>query len=229
MQGLSSKRVLVVGGTSGIGEAVCRMAAGAGAEVVAASRRGGADDEIAPGVRAAHLDFTSDDDVRRFFEERPAFDHIAVTAARLASGPIRTTDMAVVQATMESKFWGAYRVARWARLTDGGSLTLVSGGAAVRPRPGRAVVAAACAALETLTAVLAQELAPVRVNCISPGLIDTPMLRAAMPSGAAPQTLAYPAGRVGRPEEIAQQILACMTNGFMTGAIIRIDGGLALA
>jgi NAD(P)-dependent dehydrogenase (short-subunit alcohol dehydrogenase family) len=134
-----------------------------------------------------------------------------------------------VRATLEGKFWGAWRVARAAEIRAGGSLTLVSGFLSIRPRPNSAIVGAANGALESLTRGLALELAPVRVNCVSPGIIDTP-IRAAMPEAARKEMLAkaaaaLPVGRVGLGEDIAQQILAFMTNGFATGSIVYLDGG----
>ena len=134
-----------------------------------------------------------------------------------------------VRGTMESKFWGAWRVARTAEFRAGGSLTLVSGFLSVRPRPNSAIVSAVNAALESLSRALALELAPVRVNCVSPGIIDTP-IRAAMPEAARKEMLAkaaasLPVGRVGQGEDVARQIVACMTNGFMTASTIYLDGG----
>ena len=122
---------------------------------------------------------------------------------------------------------GASRVA--AEIRPGGSLTLVSGFLSIRPRPNSAIVGAANGALESLARSLALELAPVRVNGVSPGIIDTP-IRAAMPEAARRDMLAktaasLPVGRVGSGEDIARQILAFMTIGFATGSIVYIDGG----
>jgi len=152
-----------------------------------------------------------------------------VTAAQLRTGPFKTVSMDDVRATMEGKFWGAWRVARAAEIRAGGSLTLVSGFLSIRPRPNSAIVGASNGALESLTRALALELAPVRVNCVSPGVIDTP-IRAAMPEAARKDMLdkaaaALPVRRVGLGEDIAQQILAFMTNGFATGSIVYLDGG----
>ena len=130
---------------------------------------------------------------------------------------------------MEGKFWGAWRVARSADIRKGGSLTLVSGFLSIRPRPNAAITAAVNGAIESLTRALAVDLSPVRVNCVSPGLIDTP-IRAAMPEAARREMLAktaaaLPVGRVGEGEDIARQILAFMTIGFATGSVVYIDGG----
>ena len=114
---------------------------------------------------------------------------MVVTAAQLKTGPFKTVSMDDVRATMEGKFWGAWRVARAADISAGGSLTLVSGFLSIRPRPAAAIVGAANGALESLTRSLALELSPVRVNCVSPGIIDTP-IRAAMPEAARRDMLA---------------------------------------
>ena len=134
-----------------------------------------------------------------------------------------------VRATMDSKFWGAWRVARAAEFRQGGSLTLVSGYLSIRPRQNSAIIGAANGALESLARSLALELAPVRVNAVSPGIIDTP-IRAAMPEEArrdmlAKTAAALPVGRVGEGEDVALQILAFMANGFATGSIVYLDGG----
>ena len=106
---------------------------------------------------------------------------------------------------------------------------MVSGFLSIRPRPNSAIISAANAALESLARALALELAPVRVNCVSPGIIDTP-IRAAMPEEARKEMLAkavasLPVGRVGLGEDVAQQILSFMNNGFATGSTVYLDGG----
>jgi NAD(P)-dependent dehydrogenase (short-subunit alcohol dehydrogenase family) len=123
-----------------------------------------------------------------------------------------------VRSTMEGKFWGAWRVTRAVNINAGGSLTLVSDFLSIRPRPNSAIVGAANGALESLTRSLVLELAPVRVNCVSPGIIDTP-IRAGMPEKSCVEMLektaaGLPVGRVGIGDDIAHQILAFMTIGL---------------
>jgi NAD(P)-dependent dehydrogenase (short-subunit alcohol dehydrogenase family) len=231
---LSGKKVVVIGGSSGIGLATAERARKEGAEVVIASRNAerlkAAANKI--GATAIAADVTSDESVANCFRQCGPVDHVAVTAAQLKTGPFKTVSMDDVRATMESKFWGAWRVARAAEIRAGGSLTLVSGYLSRRPRPGAAIVGAANGALESLTLGLALELAPVRVNAVSPGTIDTP-IRASMPEAARRDMLektaaGLPVRRVGLGDDIAQQILAFMTNGFATGSIIYVDGGALL-
>jgi NAD(P)-dependent dehydrogenase (short-subunit alcohol dehydrogenase family) len=228
---LKGKTVVVVGGSSGIGYSTAEMAKAEGADVIIASQNAerlkAAADKI--GAKAIAADVTSDDSVSLLFRTCGAVDHVVVTAARLRTGAFKTISMDDVRSTLEGKFWGAWRVARAAEVRPGGSLTLVSGFLSIRPRPNSAIVSSANGALESLARALAVDLAPVRVNCVSPGLIDTP-IRAAMPEAArldmlAKTAAALPVKRVGLGEDIARQILAFMTNGFATGSIAYIDGG----
>jgi NAD(P)-dependent dehydrogenase (short-subunit alcohol dehydrogenase family) len=228
---LAGQKVVVVGGSSGIGLATAELAKNEGAEVIIASRNADRLNAAAQrlGAKAIPADVTSDESVASLFRACGPVDHVVVTAAQLRSGPFKTVAMEDVRSTMEGKFWGAWRVARSAEIRAGGSLTLVSGYLSIRPRPNSAIVGAANGAIESLARSLALDLAPVRVNCVSPGIIDTP-IRAAMPEAARLEMLAktaasLPVGRVGVGEDIAHQILAFMTIGFMTGSIVYLDGG----
>ena len=232
---LAGKKVVVVGGSSGIGLATAEMAKAQGAEVIIASRsadkvKAAADKVGAKGIVA---DVTNDESVVNLFKACGPVDHVVVSAAQLKSGPFKTVSMEDARSTLEGKLWGAWRVARAAEIKAGGSLTLVSGFLSIRPRPNSAIVGAANGAIESLARALALELAPVRVNCVSPGIIDTP-IRAGMPEAARKEMLAkiaggLPVGRVGLGDDIAVQILAFMANGFATGAIVYVDGGALIA
>jgi len=228
---LAGKKVVVVGGSSGIGLATTELAKKEGADVIIASRSAAKLNPVAERLKVTAIptDVTNDQSVAELFRRTGPVDHVVLTAAQLRTGPFKTVAMEDVRATMEGKFWGAWRVAREAEIRPGGSLTLVTGFLSVRPRPDSAIISAANGALESLARALALELAPVRVNAVSPGVIDTP-IRAAMPEAARKEMLAktaaaLPVGRVGMAEDIAQQIASFMTNGFATGSIVYIDGG----
>jgi NAD(P)-dependent dehydrogenase (short-subunit alcohol dehydrogenase family) len=227
----TGKTVVVVGGSSGIGLSTALLAKQRGANVIIAARSADRLKVVAAehGVTTIPVDVTNDDSVTGLFNQCGPVDHVVLTAAQLRTGPFKTVAMDDVRATMESKFWGAWRVARAAEIHPGGSLTLVSGFLSLRPRPAAAIVGAVNGALESLARSLAIELAPVRVNAVSPGIVDTP-IRAAMPEAQRREMLAkvaagLPVGRVGIGDDIAQQILSFMGNGFATGSIVYIDGG----
>jgi NAD(P)-dependent dehydrogenase (short-subunit alcohol dehydrogenase family) len=231
---LQGQKVVVVGGSSGIGFSTAELAKRESAEVIIASRNAERLNAAAKALSAKAIvaDVTSDDSIESLFRNVGEVDHVVVTAAQLKSGPFKTASMDDMRLTMEGKFWGAWRVARSANIKPGGSLTLVSGFLSIRPRPNSAIVGAANGALESLARSLAIDLAPVRVNAVSPGIIDTPiraaMLEAARQDMLAKTAAALPVGRVGVGDDIARQILAFMTIGFATGSIVYIDGGALL-
>src|SRR3982074_1705685 len=209
---LAGKKVVIVGGAAGIGLSTAELATREGADVIIASRNADRLNAAACtlGAKAMPADVTSDESVENLFRACGPVDHVVVTAAQLRTGPFKTVAMEDVRATMEGKFWGAWRVARAAQIRPGGSLTLVSGYLSIRPRPNSAIISVANGALESLARALALELAPVRVNCVSPGIIDTP-IRAAMPEEARRDMLAKTAaslqvGRVGVGAETVRQI-----------------------
>lgn len=237
MSKLEGKKVLVVGGSSGIGEAAASELAALGAQVTIASRDPlklqAAAARIGKGVSTAVLDTSNDAGLEAFFAAQGEFDHVVVSAAQTASGPVRQLPLVDAYAAMNSKFWGAYRVARAARIAAGGSLTLVSGFLGTRPSPSSVLQGAINAALESLGRGLALELSPVRVNTVSPGVVATPLW-----SGMSDETRAakfeaiaatLPAKRIGQPEDLANAIVYLVTTPFATGSTVLVDGGGAIA
>ena len=230
--------VIVIGGSSGLGLAVARAARNTGARVVIGGRSPerlhAATDDLGDNAIGRQVDVTDDTSVDAFFKAAGSCDHLVVTAGSGASGPFRELPIAQAIDAMNGKFWGAYRAARRVDIRQGGSITFVSGILSRRPRPGSAALSGINAGLEGLGRALAAELAPVRVNVIAPGLVaDTGAYtsmsaedRQAMYDNAASK---LPVARVGRPEDIAAAVLAAMTNPYVTGSVIDVDGGGLLA
>lgn len=234
---LSGQRLLVIGGSSGIGFATAGLAAELGASVTIASRSAdkvaAAAASIGSQVEGRTLDLTDDAAVVAFFAEAEAFDHVIVTGSQVSMAAVRDLAPADAYAAMDSKFWGFYRVARAAKIKPGGSLSVVSGFLARRPAAGRALMGAINAALEALVRGLALELKPVRVNAVSPAVVATEMWSGMSDEarGAMFERVSglYPAGRPGEPVEIARQLLLLAATGYATGTIVMLDGGASIA
>ncbi len=235
---LTQQTVVVIGGTSGIGLAVAEAASAQGAAVVVVGRDAGKAErtaaEIGGGVRGLAADLTDPAAVASLAAEFKALDHLVLTAAELSYGPFLELPLEQARAVMESKFWGYYLAVRALApaIAPTGSITLFSGLAAVRPAPGTVMVTAVNAAVEGLTRSLAVELAPVRVNAVSPGVVATPVwsyLSKEEQAGMFDQLgQSLPVGRVGRPEDVARAVLDLIGNGYTTGEIRNVDGGARL-
>jgi NAD(P)-dependent dehydrogenase (short-subunit alcohol dehydrogenase family) len=237
MASLAGARILVVGGSSGIGLGIARQALAAGAAVTIASRSAEklatAQRELGETLRTAALDTADEAGIESFFAAEAPFDHVVVSSAETPFGPVRKLALEDAKRAMESKFWGAYRIARAARITERGSLTLISGTFSERPSATSVLQGAINAALEGLGRGLALELSPIRVNTISPGLIDTPIW-SEMEEGARKAWFAQVAGNlpaktIGQPSDVANAVLFVMTTPFATGSTIRVDGGGVIA
>lgn len=236
LEGIQGKHVVVIGGTSGIGRAVARQAAAAGARVTVASRnRQRVDDTAALLGAPAHgrvVDLTDAESVRVFFAEAAEIDHLILPGNEVHIAPFRKLSIADAQASMASKFWGQYAAIKAAQIAPTGSVVLFSGVASRKPGAGAAALTAINAAVEALGKALAVELAPVRVNVIAPGVVDTELwagladdAREAMLKSF---TQRQPVARPGRPEEIASVVLTMMAATYMTGAVVDVDGGTLL-
>ncbi len=237
MHSLRNRRILVIGGSSGIGLAIASATAGAGASVTIASRNQEklteAATKLSGTVHTAVLDTGDNGLLERFFEKQMTWDHVVVSAAQTRVGSVRSLSLTDANVAMESKFWGAYRVARVARINDGGSLTLVSGFLSERPSATAVLQGSINAALEALARGLALELAPVRVNAVSPGMIETPIWDDLPPEqrrGMFETTAAQlPVRKIGQPEDVADAVLFLMTTTYATGSTVRVDGGGVIA
>ena len=235
----TDRHVLIVGGSSGMGLALARRCLADGARVTIVGRDEGrlgrARAELADpaALRTIAADVTQEAQVAELFERTGRFDHIVSTAADIegAYELLPSLDLKAAQRVVDSKFFGPLLLAKHGarHLPATGSLTFTSGIAAYRPAARGTVVAAINAALEGLVRALAVELAPIRVNAVSPGWVDTPIWsfvagdRKAETLEAMAQRL--PVGRVGRPDDIADAITFLMGNTFTTGTILHVEGG----
>jgi NAD(P)-dependent dehydrogenase (short-subunit alcohol dehydrogenase family) len=240
---LDGKRVVIIGGSSGIGLETARLALAQGASVTIAGRsedrlRRAAenlsstdDTRAAPDrLRSAVADVTDESSIRALFGGEARIDHLFLPAGELrpGGGDALASDLLGLQAILESRVLSVACVVRQARpRMAGGSITLMSGLYSTRPARGGAIAAAAVAAVEGMTRALALDLAPTRVNAVAPGLIDTPLWDAFGPQREAilARGASLPVGRIGRPEEVAEAVLFLMSNGFVTGTVLAIDGG----
>lgn len=232
---LAGKRVVVVGGKTGIGLGVARAARAAGATVIVASRRislNGERPDLAD-FEQVRLDVRDESAVKAAFDAIGPLDHLVVTAAPdLGSwGAFMDADMQGVRRYLEGKFLGSWACARHAapHLRPGGTITFLTGGMAARPKIGFAAVTSAFAAVEALSGSLALELAPARVNTIRPGFIDTDMwsfLPVEHRDGLRKKVEeTFPSRRAGKAEDIGHAALFLMTNPYVTGTVIEVSGG----
>lgn len=232
---LQGQRVIVLGGTSGIGLATAAAAARQGATVtVVSSRRTSVDKALAvlpAGATGRAVDLGRPGEVRALFDDLGEIDHLLYTAGEpLELMNVATLDLDAARNFFTLRYFGALSAVQAAHVR--GSITLTTGTAKDRPGPGWAVVASICGAVEALTRALAVELAPVRVNAVSPGMVRSPLWsrmsdddRDRMYREAGAQ---IPVGRVGEVEDIAEAYLFCMTQPFATGTVLTIDGGSIL-
>ncbi len=230
---MKDKKILVIGGSSGIGEAIARGALSLGGDVTIAShtpaKLAEAKDRVGAALRTDVVDVANESEVKTLLTRIGAVDHLVFCAEAVMRGPFRKVTTATERENFEVKFWGAYYTAYHMKINEGGSFTLFSGSISRMPWMGMTNVSVINSALETMTRGLAYELAPIRVNCISPGTIDTPAWLH-IPADArealfAKSRATLPLRRVGTAEDCASVALAVMQNQFMTGTVIDVDGG----
>ncbi|MBN0980594.1 SDR family oxidoreductase [Pseudomonas sp. SDM007_2] len=227
---LKGKTVVVIGGSSGIGAAVARQAVARGAQVVLAGRRLAS--TVDNGVRSEPVDVTDSSSLQRLFDSVGRFDHLVFTSGpAVQAKPLQDSDLQLAQDNFNVKLWGALRAIQQALpfLDERGSVVLTSGQLGRKLAPGQFIKVGINAATEALGKQLAKELAPRRVNVVSPGVIDTPAyagLSEEQRQGMFTKVGGVlPVGRVGQADEVAAGYLMAMENGFITGSVIDIDGG----
>jgi NAD(P)-dependent dehydrogenase (short-subunit alcohol dehydrogenase family) len=231
---LAGQAVLVIGRGSGIARAVAFAARDAGADVIAAGRD---QDALAtayagePGIRTETVDLTDDASIAALGKRLGSVGHVISTASARARGRIADLDRDAVRLSFDTKVIGPLMLARHLapRMSEGGSFVIFSGVAAAKIAVGTLGVAITNAAAETLARSLALELAPVRVNAISPGVIDTGAWDEFGERGKADYfagiSARNPARRIGTTADIAQGVLFALTSTFLTGQTLHIDGG----
>lgn len=229
----SNSKIVVVGGSSGIGFAVARQALAAGAEVVIAARAPdklhAAAQRLGGRVAVEQVDVADEGAVVGFFERVGPFDHLAATIKpQLPSGKFLDNEMAAVGAAFDAKFWGQYRLAKHAvrHIRPRGSIVLTSGVAAHRSYPGYSIVSAMNAATEALASALATELAPIRVNTVCPGFVDAEAPLAGRAEYVRKLAPNLPLDRLGAADEIAGAYLHLFGSSYATGSVIVVDGGV---
>lgn len=228
---VAGKKIIIFGGTSGIGLAAVQQLAALGAELVAVSRSPDKAGALPDGVTSRQCDVLDEAALQSLFEELAPFDALvsAATGGARAVGPFMQMDLEGFRGSF-AKMWGYANVVRYGvpHLAEDGNVVLVSGAPARRTRPGQVAIGAVGGAVESFARTVAREIAPRRLNVVSPGLIDTPMVslegseRTDFYSKSSAGNLIP---RAGTADEVAQAIVFAVQNEFITGTTIDVDGG----
>lgn len=237
--GLRNKRVIILGGSSGIGLAVAEQASSQGANVVIVSsnseRVQKAVQTVGGEVEGQTVDLSDEQAVAALFTKLGPFDHLIFTAGdSLHVHELAATDLKQARRAFELRYWSALAAVKYGspHIRKGGSIVLTTGVAGQRPHKGWVIAASVCGTIEALTRALAIELAPIRVNAVSPGVVRTDLWRNMIETERArlyeSVGSSLPVGRVGEAEDVAQAYLFLMQEGFSTGQTVVVDGGTVL-
>jgi NAD(P)-dependent dehydrogenase (short-subunit alcohol dehydrogenase family) len=236
---LNDKKVLIFGGSSGLGLATARAAASEGATLTIVSGNPGrikeALKQLPKNAIGQTVDLREEGNIRQFFIEAGDFDHIVYTAGEnLTLHTIGETDIDPARSFFNLRFWGAFATVKYGapHVNPGGSINLTGGIASARPGKGWAVASSICGMIEGFTRSMAIELAPIRVNCVVPGVIRT-NLWDSMSQTDREQLFtsvgnSLPVRRIGEAEDIAQTYCYLMKQAFCTGQCLVVDGGAVL-
>jgi NAD(P)-dependent dehydrogenase (short-subunit alcohol dehydrogenase family) len=233
---LKDRTVLVVGRGGGIARAVALAARDAGASVVAAGRNQAALESAYDGLRITdeYVDLTDEASVDALGLRLGTVDHVVSTASARARGRVADLDREAVRLAFDTKVIGPIMLAKHlaSRMPQDGSFVFFSGATAVKPEIGTLAVAATNGAVDTVIRSLALELAPIRVNAVSPGVIDTGawdgLGEQAKAEYSTDTAARNPARRIGTLDDVAEAVLFALTSTFLTGATLGIDGGQTL-
>ena len=232
---VSGKKALVFGGTSGIGLAASKQLAALGAKVVAISRSPDRAGDVPKGIALEPCDVLDRDALSKLFKKHAPFDILvsAATGGTRARGTFLEMDMEGYKASF-AKLWGYANVLQLGtpHVSKDGTIVLVSGSPARKSKPGQVAISSVGGAVEALVRAVAPEIAPRRLNVVSPGTIDTPMsdLKGAeREESYRKQTAKNLIPRAGTADEVAQGILFVIQNDFVTGTTVDVDGGWLLS
>jgi NAD(P)-dependent dehydrogenase (short-subunit alcohol dehydrogenase family) len=222
-----------MGGSSGIGRAAAEQFASAGIDVTVTGRDDAKLADLNGRLATERLDGTDHDAVTAFFERYGEFEHLvlAFSPGAGAFGPIREIEFARIEEAFTGKLFAYLHAIRAASVTE--SITMIAAASARAALPGTVALAAANGAIERAVSPLAAELAPVRVNVVSPGVVDTPWW-SFLPEDERKNQFdalgaSVPAGRVAKPTEVADAISYLARATFVTGTILAVDGGFTVA
>lgn len=233
-----SKKVIIAGGSSGIGLATAAVLVKEKAHVTVTGRSAARLAEAAkgnPGIQTAALDSNNRKELDEFFSTQGNFDHLVIAlSGSKGAGKFADLSLKDLRDGFEGKFWPQLNTLQAALpyVNKGGSITLITAISAISKAPGVSGLAAINGALELMIPSIAKEIQPLRINAVSPGVVNTAWWDF-LPADAKADTFQQyasllPIGRVGEPEEVADTILFLMRNGNITGTVIRCDGGLSL-
>ena len=228
---INGKKAIVFGGTSGIGLSATQMLSDKGAHVIALSRNPDKLKNVPKNVTTKKMNVLDRDALEKFFQEVGEYDILvnSATGGARAVGPFLSMDLDGYKASFD-KLWGYTNVVRYGTkfLKDNGNIVLVSGSPARKCRPGQIAISSVGGAVEAFARGIAPEIAPKRINIVSPGIIDTPMspLQGKEREDYYKNTTSNNLiPRAGTPDEVATGIIFAIENEFITGTTIDIDGG----
>jgi NAD(P)-dependent dehydrogenase (short-subunit alcohol dehydrogenase family) len=232
---LQNKSIIIFGGSSGIGLAIAQAAAEEGANVTSVSRSqeklNAAKEKISGNVKTVSLDINDESAVKHFFEAHEKFDHLVMTAGSAIFRGL--DDMSVTEAKddFDNFFWRAFIIVKYGvpKINSSGSILLTSGNIAAKPLKGAPILSAAANAIEGFAKALAIDIAPIRVNVLSPSFTRTPLLGDNPEQNYAEAINKLLIKRIAEPEEMAHSALYLLNNNYVTGQILRVEGGALLS